>query len=223
MIDKYEILSMVAPIAAPAAPATMLINILYADLTREAVSSNFAMFAAVSSGIGAEASGMIAAYVGIQAYRKRKYGLMIVAILAFIAYASFMALGISAAKNPLPMVSMIVISIIAYLAVATYTDLRGITQDEQVETEMKIGLINAEKNKINAETRKAKANAFVHVNTPQTLGQFPRLTVEKIAEIREYWRLHSDATLREVGTACNVSTGAANKYKPEPEEPEEPK
>ncbi|MBV5322591.1 MAG: hypothetical protein JZU60_02000 [Ilumatobacteraceae bacterium] len=211
MIDKYEILSMVAPIAAPAAPATMLINILYADLTREAVSTNFAMFAAVSSGIGAEASGMIAAYVGIQAYRKRKYGLMIVAILAFIAYASFMALGISAAKNPLPMVSMIVISIIAYLAVATYTDLRGITQDEQVETDNQVRAIEAERKLQNARNRGLKLS-----NGGQTGRQSTQFAADPtmIAAIEAYWVANPNATLRDCATFVGCSPMTAGKYKP---------
>jgi amino acid transporter len=214
MIDKYEILSIVAPIASPAAPATMLINILYADLTREAVSSNFAMFAAVASGIGAEASGMIAAYVGVQAYRKRKYGLMIVAIIAFVAYASFMALGISAAKQPMTMISMIVISIIAYLAVATFTDLRGSSQDEYDTANMQISLINAEKNKINAETRNAKVNGFVHANSTRTSNAIVKLSDEKIAEIREYWTDHPAAKYRDVAIAVGCAPSTAMKYKP---------
>lgn len=159
MIDKYDLLSAIAPIAAPAAPATMLVNILYADLIRETVNQNFALFAAVSSGVGAEASGMIAAYVGIQAYRKKKYGLMMIAIMAFIAYASFMALGISAARNPMTMISTIVISIIAYLAVAMLTDLRSIQRDAQAETDRQIAAMDAERKLTNAQTRKAKAGS----------------------------------------------------------------
>lgn len=214
MIDKYEVLSLIAPIAAPAAPATMLINILYSDLTREAVSANFAMFAAVSSGIGAEASGMIAAYVGIQAYRKRKYGLMIVAIVAFIAYASFMAWGISTARNPTAMVSMIVISIIAYLAVATFTDLRGSSQEAQDETNMQISLLEAQKRLTNAETRNAKTNAFVHANVTQTSNAITKLPDEKIAEIRDYWTAHPGAKYREVALAIGCAPSTAMKYKP---------
>jgi type II secretory pathway pseudopilin PulG len=164
MMDKYEILSVIAPIAAPAAPATMLINILYADLMRETVNANFALFAAVASGIGAEASGMIAAYVGIQAYRKQKYGLMWVAILAFVAYAVFMAVGISAAQNPLTMVSMIVISIIAYLAVATLTDLRAILQDAAAEARIKIDQMEAERKLQNARNRGAKLGSASDVS-----------------------------------------------------------
>ena len=211
MIDKYEILSIVAPIAAPAAPATMLINILYADLTREAVSANFAMFAAVTSGIGAEASGMIAAYVGIQAYRKRKYGLMIVAIMAFVAYASFMALGISAAKQPMTMISMIVISIIAYLAVATFTDLRGITQDEQAETDNQVRAMESERKLQNSRNRGLKLS-----NGGQTGRQSTQFAADPalIAVIEAYWVANPSATLRDCAASVGCSPMTAGKYKP---------
>jgi hypothetical protein len=215
MIDKYDILAIIAPVAAPAAPATMLISILYAELMRETVNQTFAIGAAVMSGIGAEASGMIAAYVGVQAYRKRKFGLMTVAIFAFGAYAAFMALGISTARNPVAMVSTIIISVIAYVAVAMLTDLRSILRDAQAETDMQISLINAEKNKTNAETRKLKAGGFVHANVTQTGGTIARLPDAKIAEIREYWKANPDARYRDVAAACGVSPISAGKYKPE--------
>jgi len=158
-MNKYDFLSIIAPISAPAAPATMLVNILYADLMRESVNQIAAMGAAVASGIGAEAAGMIAAYVGIQAYRKQKYGLMVVAIVAFIIYAAFMALGISVSQNPMTMISTIAISIIAYLAVGTYTALTGITDDETRDAQTKIAVMEAERKLTNAQTRNAKAGA----------------------------------------------------------------
>ena len=214
MIDKYDILAVIAPIAAPAAPATMLISILYTELMRETVSQSFAMGAAVASGIGAEASGMIAAYVGVQAYRKRKFGLMTVAIFAFCAYAAFMALGISAARNPVAMVSTIIISVIAYIAVAMLTDLRSILTDAQAEANTKISLLEAQKRLTNAETRKAKINGFVHANNTQTQPAITRLSAAKIAEIQQYWNTHPGAKYRDVSKAVGCAPSTAMKYKP---------
>jgi len=181
---------------------------------RETVNQSFAIGAAVASGIGAEASGMIAAYVGVQAYRKRKWGLMTVAIFAFAAYAAFMALGISTARNPVAMVSTIIISVIAYIAVAMLTDLRSILQDAQAETDMQISLINAQKNKINAETRKARVNGFVHANVTQTGGTIIKLSSAKIDEIREYWTANPGAKYRDVAQAVGCAPSTAMKYKP---------
>lgn len=211
MIDKYDLLSAIAPIAAPAAPATMLVNILYADLIRETVNQNFALFAAVSSGIGAEASGMIAAYVGIQAYRKKKYGLMMIAILAFIAYASFMALGISAARNPMTMISTIVISIIAYLAVAMLTDLRSIQRDAQAETDRQIAAMDAERKLTNALTRNAKASIGKQTGKQATQFQADEALIKLI---KMYWTQNPGASYREVAQACKCAPSTAGKYKP---------
>jgi hypothetical protein len=211
-MDKYSVLAAIAPIAAPAAPATMLVNILYAELAAEQVNASFALGAAVLSGIGAEASGMIAAYVGIQAYRKQKYGLMGIAIIAFLAYAAFMAIGISQARNPLAMVSTIIISIIAYLAVAILTDLRAILSDKAAETDLQVRLMDAERKLTNAQVRKGKA-VHVAVNVDSKPGQYPKTSAETIAAIRQYWQAHPDATLREVGAACGVSPMTAGKYK----------
>ena len=232
-MDKYSILSVIAPIAAPAAPATMLVNILYGELIREAVNQNVAIGAAVLSGLGAEASGMIAAYVGIQAYRKQKYGLMVVSIIAFLSYAIFMAIGISAARDPLTMVSTIVISIIAYVSVGVLTDLRDVTSEKAEEVNMDINLMAAQRLLANAEARRNKSvqpqppTSLPQVSAPppppgpssQSTGighgrQFTGLSDDHIADIRDYWKANPDATLRQAAQACGCSPITAGKYKP---------
>jgi hypothetical protein len=180
----------------------------------DGVQPTLAIVASVLGTGGVELSGALACSMAVMAYHKRDTSIMWVSIAAAGVYAVFVMVGIAQARNTATFAGAVIISLVAYLMQGVWQSYSNKLRTEQAETNMQISLINAEKNKINAETRKAKANAFVHVNTPQTQGQFPRLTVEKIAEIREYWRSHSDATLREVGTACNVSTGAAGKYKP---------
>ncbi len=219
-MDKYDLLAIVAPIAAPAAPATLLVNILYADMIAEHISNGFAITGAVLSGVGAEASGMIAAYVGIQAFRKKKYGLMVAAALAFIAYAVFMAVGISVSKNPLTMVSTIVISIIAYISVAALADLRSSGKEVAESINQQIAVLDAEANLedakrkgINSQTRKLKAEIHVDATVDKT-GKFPKITDDKIAEIHQYWLSNPKATLRDVGTELQVSPMTAGKYKP---------
>jgi K+-sensing histidine kinase KdpD len=215
MMDKYEILSIIAPIAAPAAPATMLINILYVDLLRESVNSGVAIGAAVLSGVGAEASGMIAAYVGVQAYRKQKYGLMMVAMVAFVVYAAFMAVGISSAKNPVSMVSTIIISVMAYVAVAMLTDLRSIIKDAQTETDNKIAVLEAERLLSNSRNRGLKLSTG-----GQTVGQTGRQSTQfvvdpaLIAAIEAFWQANPSASLRDCAAAVGCSPMTAGKYKP---------
>lgn len=217
IMDKYDILSIIAPVAAPAAPATMLVNILYSDLTRESVSNTFALGAAIFSGIGAEASGMIAAYVGIQAYRKQKYGLMFVAIASFIVYATFMAVGISSARNPMTMVSTIVISIIAYLAVGLLTDIRGITSEANTDANRQIALMEAERKLTNAQTRQAKTQytgVSRVMDSEHPAGRYTQNSA-KVKRVIEYWQAHPTASMRDVAKACDCSPSTAMRYKPE--------
>jgi hypothetical protein len=219
-MDKYQILSIVAPVAAPVAPATMLINILYHDMILENVAHEFAIGGAVASGIGAEASGMIAAYVGVKAFEKRKFGLMAVAAFAFVAYAVFMAVGISVAQNPTAMIATIVISIIAYFAVALLSNLREIEHDEHDAKDAALKLEHERTAQLRAQARIAKAGGIVQgappvrevfansTNTPNA-----RTDAALLARCKSYLAQNPDSGVREMGRALGISSSAtASKY-----------
>ena len=219
-IDKYSNFSTVPPIAAPAAPAALLISILYHDMILEGMAHEVALVASVGSGIGAEMSGMIAAYVGVQAFQRRKYGLMVVAAVAFIAYAVFMAVGISVTDNPVTMISTILISIIAYFAVGLLKSLQEAQAEEHTAKQEEIKRLDAERKLANSRARLAKAGGVLGVrgvreqDEQQPEQDNRRLDAVLLAKGIEYLRANPTASVRGFGEALGIpSSSTASKYR----------
>lgn len=210
-----NIQSVLAPILAPIAPAILFGNNLHAGMIADGVHPILAGAGAVLGTGGVELSGALACSMAVMAYYKRDYKIMWISILASIIYAAFVMVGIAQARNTATFAGAVIISLVAYLMQGVWQSYTNKLRVEQAETDMKISLINAEKNKINAETRRERVARQNHVNVHvNTASQFAKLTSEKIGEVQQYWRDNPSATLRQVGTACGVSTGAATKYKP---------
>jgi len=138
MTDKYDVFSLIAPATAPLAPASTLTLILADSIKAQGASDVVALVLAGGSGLGAEASGAVAAYVAVEAFRKKRYGLFIVSAFAFSVYAAFLIYGLSQAKNPAAMQASVMISAIAYLAVAGLQSLRGQAVEDRGASENKL-------------------------------------------------------------------------------------
>jgi len=210
-----NIQSAIAPILAPIAPAVLFGNNLHAGMIGDGVNPTLAIVASVLGTGGVELSGALACSMAVMAYHKRDYRIMWVSIIAAVVYAVFVMVGILQARNTATFAGAVIISLVAYLMQGVWQSYTNKLRTEQAETTMQISLINAEKNKINAETRKAKINGFVHANDTQTGQAIARLSDEKIAVIREYWTTHPGAKYRDVAAAVGCAPSTAMKYKPE--------
>ena len=207
--------SIIAPILAPIAPAVLFGNNLHAGMIGDGVNPTVAIVASVLGTGGVELAGALACSMAVMAYHRRDNKIMVVSIISAIVYAVFVLIGIMQARNTATFAGAVIISLVAYLMQGVWQSYNNKLRVEQAETDMQISLINAEKNKINAETRKARANGFVHTNSTQTGGTIARLPDVKIAEIQAYWQAHPNSTYREVALACGVSPITAGKYKPQ--------
>ena len=221
-IDYFA--SIVAPIATPLAPATILMSGLYSGMVASGVDANLAFVPAIASGAGMELSGMLAGAMTFRAIKERDLTGGILAVIGVMLYVTFAVFGMSKIPKSDVFQAFVLMSLVAYFTAAIYqyfedkkrdtVDLRQVRAEEQ---EREISLIKAEKNLVNAERRKALTTGIVHVNnTVNKPGQFPKLSNEKIAEIRQYWQAHPSAKLREAGAACGVSPITAGKYKVQP-------
>jgi hypothetical protein len=194
-MDKYAVMSIVAPIAAPIAPATVLINTLYQSMQSMGVEHNIALVSSVASGAGAEMSGMVAAYAAIQAYRKHKPGHFKVAIIAFGLYVLFMSIGLITGENPAPLIITVFISIIAYLAVAVVEDLFRDTSETIAADTLDIERTKAAASLERARARQMEAgqNAqIVQLSTGQTGQASGGLDEEKILATIAYLKRQPD-------------------------------
>lgn len=211
-----NIQSIIAPILAPIAPAILFGHNLHVGMLADGVNPTLASVGAVLGTGGVELSGALACSMAVLAYHKRDVPVMRVSIAAACVYAALVVAGIMQAKNTATFSGAVGISLVSYMMQGVWQSYNNKLRMDKEEVSMKVSLINAQKNLVNAEVRKSRIVDPVHVNNTSTKsGQFPKLTDEKIAEIREYWKNNPRAKLREVGSACGVSVGAANKYKPE--------
>lgn len=209
-----NIQSAIAPILAPIAPAVLFGNNLHAGMIADGVNANLALVASVLGTGGVELAGALACSMAVMAYHKRDTKIMWVSIIAAVIYAIFVMVGIAQARNTATFAGAVIISLVAYLMQGVWQSYNNKLATEQAETDMEISLINAQKNKINAETRKAKTNGFVHANVTQTGGAIVKLSAAKIAEIQQYWVTNPTAKYRDVAQAVGCAPSTAMKYRP---------
>jgi hypothetical protein len=141
----------------------------------DGVHPTLAIVASVLGTGGVELSGALACSMAVMAYHKRDYKIMNVSIASAIVYAVFVMVGIAQARNTATFAGAVIISLVAYLMQGVWQSYLNKLRTEQAETNMQISLINAEKNKINAETRNAKANGMKSEN----IGKLPENSDDK--------------------------------------------
>jgi len=157
MTDKYDVFAFFAQLSAPLAPASTLALTLADSIKAQGANDTVALWLAGGSGLGAELLGATAAYVAMEAFRKKRYGIFAVSISALAVYTVFMVYGLSLAKNSIAVQSSVMISVSAHLAASGLQALRGQTAEEKTARENKIELenIELEKEKIAGENKLA--------------------------------------------------------------------
>lgn len=214
-MNKYTVFSFLAPIISPVAPATVLVNTLYKAMTETGIEHNYAIGAALMSGFGAELSGAVAAYATVQAYRKQKWGHFAVAFLAFALYIVFVGAGVASGHNPMALIIAVLVSIIAYLAVAVLEDLFRDGLEIQAVIGQKIELTKAEANKARALARQVEASNSsslgvqnVQMDKTDTAKSAPR--PENIEKVKE-WLASNSGSDREAAKELKLSPTTVGK------------
>lgn len=229
MSTIHEIQAWAAPVLAPAAPATLLANSMYLGMTADGVTNAVALSVAVGAAIGTEFTGAIAARAGVEAYRKRKPVHMWLAIGASLIYALFVIYGISSVEHSQAFAGSVFISLIAYLGVAIYNDLREdeaekAREDEReiAKTKAQVDLINAEKNRQNAMNRGAKLSTLSNGQNGQVGQAAEYFDPDKIAWMTDYLKRNEGQKISTVDIVGEpgcpfTSRQTANKYRAEAE------
>jgi len=157
MTDKYDVFAFFAQLSAPLAPASTLALTLADSIKAQGANDTVALWLAGGSGLGAELLGATAAYVAMEAFRKKRYGIFAVSISALAVYTVFMIYGLSLAKNSIAVQSSVMISVSAHLAASGLQALRGQAAEEKTASTNKIALenIELEKERIAGENKLA--------------------------------------------------------------------
>lgn len=215
-MNVTNIQSIIAPILTPIAPAVLFGNNLYNGMVADGVNHSLAITAAVLGTAGTELSGALACGMAVMAYHRRDYKIMWISIFAALVYALFVVVGILQAKNTATFAGAVAISLIAYLMQGVWQSYNDKLRTEQVETNLQISLMEAERKLTNAQTRQVKAGATVQRPTASGhaghAGQFTA-NEELIKSIQAFWEANPNASLRQCASACKCSPMTASKYK----------
>jgi hypothetical protein len=171
-LNITHVQSIFAPILAPVAPAVLFGNNLYHGMLADGLNTGLATAAAVAGTVGVELSGALACSMAVLAYHKRDYKIMSISIFAAAIYAVFMMVGILQAKNTATFAGAVVISLVAYLMLGVFQSYTEKLKSAQVETDLQVRAMDAERKLTNAQTRRAKVTE-TYGNLPAESGNFP--------------------------------------------------
>lgn len=167
--------------------------------------------------------------IGAEMFAYKQAGLAIAERQAWAAIGAFVAAlmcsglviwAIGTSENTRPLISSVVIAIMAYIILAL-RDFRNrkreIRQDsyDRVDKQKQdeITLEKLRNNRANAAVRLAKAGQPAPVQAVRVNSNVnSAFTPQKIAEIREYQANNPTAGVRQVAAACGVSVGSVAKY-----------
>jgi hypothetical protein len=205
-----------APYGAGAPPALVLSINLYKSVMT-VVDRTLWPVAALIAAIGV--IGMMAVEIGTykmlaRAFAQQEWKAALFALFGALTVTGMVIFSVYSGADTRSLFSSTAVMVVGYVAIMVREYLGTKDQAKQTAINMQISLINAEKNKINAETRKARADGLVHVDKSQTKAIAEKLSEEKIDIIREYWRTYPDSNYRQVAQACGCSPSTAGKYKP---------
>jgi hypothetical protein len=163
-----------APIATPAAPAIVLASQLYAGSVQTGTPQWLALIGAGASGMGMEMAGALAFTMILTTFKRKAWLPMSLGILAVVCYAAFAIVGISQAPKGSAFATFVLMSLVAFLASALYSYTQEMRIDEAANLKLlqaETAKIQAEKNRANAEARRARAG-----NLPTETESYRKVT-----------------------------------------------
>lgn len=213
--------SIVAPVATPAAPAVLLANEIYRVMVSVNINNWIAFTTSIIAIVGIEFSGALMCYNAIEAYRRRTWVPMLLAIAGAIVYAIIVIVGVASMPEERGQVLgvMVLLTLVSYLGYAIYTSFDKQDQITVAVVTSEIDLLNAKRQLVNAETRHAKTQqpaldmsilSSRQLDTPN--GQVD--ITETGQRIMDYLTANNGSgSLRTIAAACDCSPETARQWK----------
>lgn len=182
-----------------------LANEFYKTAIEANVDVWLALFVAVTTVVGVEFSGGLMCYCGVEAWQRGSKAKMWLSIIGAIVYASIMFYGFSTLSQEKAHIFgvMVLLTLVAYLGYAIYNSF----ETEEKMAESTITQTKLDINKINAETRRLKAEQSVRSpEQERTEGERGTIKDRIWAILSEHPEVGPREMSRTVG--CSVSTAS---------------
>lgn len=208
--------SLVAPVTTPAAPAVLLANELYRAMLIVQIDHYIALFTSIVAIVGIEFSGALMCYNAIEAWRRRSWLPMILAIAGAIIYAIIVIAGVATMPEQRGRVFgvMVLLTLVAYLAYAIFTSFDKQDAANVQDTTLAIQLADAQRKLANAQTRQSKASIDAKPVSTVSTGQTGQPQITEIGQkVIAYFTEHPAASLRTVSAEVGCSPETVRQWK----------
>lgn len=211
----------IAPIAAPAAPMILLGTGLYSDMLKSGTAQGLALIGASVSAAATEAVGALVCVMALEAFRRRTWLVMMLAIACAIAYAGIVYVGISRLENGASFGFTVFVSIIGYIGYGIWGTFQKSDASRMQTTNSQIDLLAAQAEyakqqaKIaNANARQAKAERGapirgVRPNSGEQANR--RIDAARLALVVDLLRKEPQASITRICEACQIPGRATAK------------
>ncbi len=238
-MNLQKIYSVLAPMGTPLAPAVVMMAGMYHGLTLSTVPPAIAIVVAIISGLGLEATGALASAMTVKALKKRDWQAMFFAAVGIAGYVIFAAIGILNVPNSQIFVSMIMVSLIAYLVYGVYSyfmdqDEKTVKENKsevektqvqialiEAQTQAQIALIEAQRRLSNSQARLAKASSgqgqVSSVSSGQSGQKAKQYNQVLLMRVSQYMQDNPGCSARDIARALGISPTTASEYKQEVE------
>lgn len=202
-----KIQALVAPLSAPVPSALGVAVQAYMYFASQSIILGWT--AAVGAFIGIEAIGGASCYAVVKLHRQRSYGIeFFVSLAGIIVYifSGYLVLHTTA------ILIFFFLAPFSYFAYAILRNMEAEIQEKQTETEAQIRLVNAQKNLINAEVRRTKAEKGEGVRAGRTPGQERPNNETTRVRVFEYLSDNPGASVRGVAAALGLPKSTVEPY-----------
>lgn len=200
-----KIQALVAPLSAPIPSALGVAVQAYLYFVSQSIVLGW--LAAIGAFVGIEAIGGASCYAVVKLHRQKNYGIeffvSLAGILAYIGSGYFVL-------HDTAILIFFVLAPFSYFAYAILRNMETEIAEKTSETEAQIKLTNAQRNLVNAETRKAKAGVIVPNVSVRPTNEHEQISVrDKI-----YAVLIEQSTLgpRQMSRTVSCSVSTASKW-----------
>lgn len=149
----------IAPVAAPAAPMILLGTGLYSDMLKSGTAQGLALVGATISAAATEAVGALVCVMALEAFSRRTWGVMALAIACAIVYAGIVYVGISRLPNGGSFGFTVFVSIIGYIGYGIWGAFQKADASKAANADNQIAILAAQTKYAEQQAAIAKAEA----------------------------------------------------------------
>jgi len=218
MLTKIQ--ALIAPLAAPVAPALLLGNEMYQVMVLVGINAWLAFVCAFVAIVGLEFSGALASTMAVKSWKRRSWGALTLSVIGTLVYAGIVFGGIRMMPQARAQVFgvMVLVSLVAYLGYALYQNYHEQDTQHAEQTEQQIELVRQQKQFLNAQTRQLQWQAqtgFVPgadiVRSGGERGE--RLNdLSKQLDVWSYLDTNGDSGPSEIARVLGISKSTAQKH-----------